>query len=71
MRPSFPAVPAAYGARFFVDVLRAIADRLEASREIGQDVDLSNGERLILKSADGARWRVSVAVDGALTAEPL
>ncbi len=35
------------------------------------DVDLSNGERLILRSANGTRWSVSVSNAGALSAAAL
>lgn len=71
MRPSFPSPPATYVAGFITHVLQAIADRLDASREVGQDVDLSNGERLILKSANGSRWVIGVNDAGVLTAARL
>jgi hypothetical protein len=50
------------------DMLQA-AD--QENRKRRADVDLSNGERLILKAADGGRWSVTVSDAGVLSATAL
>ena len=53
----------------------ALRDALQAAdqdnRKRRADVDLSNGERLILKSPNGARWSVAVSNGGVLSAAAL
>jgi hypothetical protein len=51
---------------------RAALERAdELNRKKGRDVDLSQGERLILKSPDGTRWSITVSNAGALSATSL
>jgi hypothetical protein len=51
--------------------LRAALEQADReSFKKGRDVELARGERLILKSPNGARWSIGVDDTGALSASP-
>lgn len=72
MALTLPRAPGAYDPRGEQTVRGLIeaADRDNLKR--GRDLDLGNATvGLILVSPDGSRWRLTVADDGTLGADPL
>jgi len=62
------APPAAYSAADQAALRDALQAADQDNRKRRADVDLSNGERLILKAPGGGRWSIAVSNAGVLSA---
>ena len=65
-RPSLPDAPAAYSQSQWRQIVAALANAVAGCFHKGEDVELARGERLILRSPNGARWAVKVDNAGAM-----
>lgn len=63
-----PKAPPAYDARILQNALDKIERADLAVVKFGRDIELAQGERLILRAPDGSRWAVQVSAAGVLSA---
>ncbi len=66
-----PAAPAQYARGLFQPILSTIERGVNACFAKGQDLQLQNGERLILKSPNGTLYQIKVDNSGSLSTGPV
>jgi hypothetical protein len=65
---SLPRPAERYDQRWAAENNRQLEQKLSMAHRRGADVELGQGERLILRSPDGTRWSITVSNAGAITA---
>jgi hypothetical protein len=66
-----PAAPGQYARGLFQPILSTIERGVNTCFTKGQDLQLQNGERLILKSPDGTLHQIKVDNSGNLSTGPV